>query len=195
MFLLYSSGDDSAEDKMQPRKPETESKSWAQPKRRFTDTSSTYSVTRAVFILTAVCLNWGSNMSTYLHRCIKITPCPFWDLEQRFIFTCHQSFIFVWQEDSPPSSSKHNTIKASTKLFLFHRLMSKKQKKSPCKEQHENCSDHTASDQDSPLSQKVFLNILISLVTHKHHTGCCLKWNMNVMTQHLTKQCRDTGTK
>lgn len=85
MFLLYSSGDDSAEDKMQPRKPETESKSWAQPKRRFTDTSSTYSVTRAVFILTAVCLNWGSNMSTYLHRCIKITPCPFWDLEQRFI--------------------------------------------------------------------------------------------------------------
>ncbi|XP_008332439.1 G-protein-signaling modulator 2-like [Cynoglossus semilaevis] len=57
-------------------------------------------------------------------------------------------------EDSPPSSSKHNTIKASTKLFLFHRLMSKKQKKSPCKEQHENCSDHTASDQDSPVSQK-----------------------------------------
>uniref|UniRef100_A0A3Q1FVM5 G-protein-signaling modulator 2-like n=1 Tax=Acanthochromis polyacanthus TaxID=80966 RepID=A0A3Q1FVM5_9TELE len=45
-----------------------------------------------------------------------------------------------WEEDVFPGSSKNNTIKASTKLFLFHRLKSKKQKnnKSPPKEQHEN---------------------------------------------------------
>ncbi|KAM4740122.1 G-protein-signaling modulator 2-like isoform 2-T2 [Anableps anableps] len=59
-----------------------------------------------------------------------------------------------WEEHLFPSSSKHNTIKASTKLFLFHRLKSKKHKDSKSKEHLENCSDHTVSEEDSPVSSK-----------------------------------------
>ncbi|XP_058494229.1 G-protein-signaling modulator 2-like isoform X1 [Solea solea] len=60
-------------------------------------------------------------------------------------------------EDSFPGSSKNNTIKASSMLFLFHRLTSKKHKntsKSSPRDQHENCSEHTASDVDTPLTIK-----------------------------------------
>ncbi|XP_035503413.1 G-protein-signaling modulator 2-like isoform X1 [Scophthalmus maximus] len=61
-----------------------------------------------------------------------------------------------WEEDTFPGSSKNNTIKASTKLFLFHRLKSKKHKsnKSPPKDQQENCSEHKAPELDTPVSIK-----------------------------------------
>ncbi|XP_034737242.1 G-protein-signaling modulator 2-like isoform X2 [Etheostoma cragini] len=49
-----------------------------------------------------------------------------------------------WGDDVFPGSSK-NTIKASTKLFLFHRLKSKKQK---------NKHEHSAPEQEAPLSPK-----------------------------------------
>uniref|UniRef100_A0A3Q3W1T1 Uncharacterized protein n=1 Tax=Mola mola TaxID=94237 RepID=A0A3Q3W1T1_MOLML len=51
-----------------------------------------------------------------------------------------------------PGSSKNNTIKASTKLFLFHRLKSKKQKnnKSSPKNQHENCPEDSAPEPKPP---------------------------------------------
>ncbi|XP_035032643.2 G-protein-signaling modulator 2 isoform X2 [Hippoglossus stenolepis] len=60
------------------------------------------------------------------------------------------------EEDTFPGSSKNNTIKASTKLFLFHRLKSKKHKsnKSPPKDQRENCSEQTAAEQETPASIK-----------------------------------------
>ncbi|KAM6939352.1 G-protein-signaling modulator 2-like isoform 1-T1 [Lycodopsis pacificus] len=60
-----------------------------------------------------------------------------------------------WEEDVFPGSSK-NTIKASTKLFLFHRLKSKKQKnpKSSPKDQHENRTEHSAPEQEAPVSPK-----------------------------------------
>ncbi|XP_008297856.1 G-protein-signaling modulator 2-like isoform X1 [Stegastes partitus] len=62
-----------------------------------------------------------------------------------------------WEEDTFPGSSKNNTIKASTKLFLFHRLKSKKQKnnKSPPKDQPENRTEHTAPDLDTSTSPKL----------------------------------------
>ncbi|XP_018549533.2 G-protein-signaling modulator 2 isoform X2 [Lates calcarifer] len=61
-----------------------------------------------------------------------------------------------WEEEVFPGSSKNNTIKASTKLFLFHRLKSKKHKhnKSSPKEKHENSTEHTAPDLDTPVSVK-----------------------------------------
>ncbi|XP_070764376.1 G-protein-signaling modulator 2-like [Enoplosus armatus] len=61
-----------------------------------------------------------------------------------------------WEEDVFPGSSKNNTIKASTKLFLFHRLRSKKQKnnKSSPKDQNETRGEHSAPEPDSPLSSK-----------------------------------------
>ncbi|XP_056234787.1 G-protein-signaling modulator 2-like [Seriola aureovittata] len=61
-----------------------------------------------------------------------------------------------WDEDVFPGSSKNNTIKASTKLFLFHRLKSKKHKnnKSSPKEQHEICTKHTTPELDTPVSIK-----------------------------------------
>ncbi|XP_049911654.1 G-protein-signaling modulator 2-like isoform X3 [Epinephelus moara] len=60
-----------------------------------------------------------------------------------------------WEEDVFPGSSKNNTIKASTKLFLFHRLKSKKKNnKSSHKDQHENHTEPSAPEQDTPLSIK-----------------------------------------
>ncbi|XP_022596863.1 G-protein-signaling modulator 2-like [Seriola dumerili] len=61
-----------------------------------------------------------------------------------------------WDEDVFPGSSKNNTIKASTKLFLFHRLKSKKHKnnKSSPKEQHEIYTKHTTPELDTPVSIK-----------------------------------------
>ncbi|XP_039984184.1 G-protein-signaling modulator 2-like isoform X2 [Xiphias gladius] len=60
-----------------------------------------------------------------------------------------------WEEDVFPGSSKNNIIKASTKLFLFHRLRSKKQKnKSSFKDQHENRTKQTAPELDTPVSLK-----------------------------------------
>ncbi|XP_039668174.1 G-protein-signaling modulator 2-like isoform X2 [Perca fluviatilis] len=50
-----------------------------------------------------------------------------------------------WGEDVFPGSSKNNTIKASTKLFLFQRLKSKKQK---------NKHEPSAPEQEAPLSPK-----------------------------------------
>ncbi|XP_029285356.1 G-protein-signaling modulator 2-like isoform X2 [Cottoperca gobio] len=57
-----------------------------------------------------------------------------------------------WEEDVFPGSSKNNTIKACTKLFLFHRLKSKKHKnnKSSPKDQHENCTEPSAPELDTP---------------------------------------------
>lgn len=59
-------------------------------------------------------------------------------------------------EEVFPKSSKTNTIKASTKLFLFHRLKSKKQKnnKSPSKGQTEIKAEHSPSDIDAPVITK-----------------------------------------
>ncbi|XP_019128448.1 G-protein-signaling modulator 2 isoform X1 [Larimichthys crocea] len=61
-----------------------------------------------------------------------------------------------WEEEVFPGSSKNNTLKASTKLFLFHRLKSKKQKnnKSPPKEQQESRGEHSAPESDAPAFPK-----------------------------------------
>ncbi|XP_049588017.1 G-protein-signaling modulator 2 isoform X1 [Syngnathus scovelli] len=62
-----------------------------------------------------------------------------------------------WEEDRLSRTSKHNTIKASTKLFLFHRLKSKKHKNNKFpKEQHESMSERSLpdSDLDPPPSPK-----------------------------------------
>ncbi|MED6284611.1 G-protein-signaling modulator 2 [Characodon lateralis] len=59
-----------------------------------------------------------------------------------------------WEEHLFPGSSKNNTIKASTKLFLFHRLKSKKLKNSKSKEDLENCSEHSVPEQESPVPSK-----------------------------------------
>ncbi|XP_017276028.1 G-protein-signaling modulator 2 [Kryptolebias marmoratus] len=60
-----------------------------------------------------------------------------------------------WEENLLAGSSK-NTIKASTKLFLFHRLRGKtlKKSKSSSKDQEEDQSEHTDSELDSPVSPK-----------------------------------------
>lgn len=65
-----------------------------------------------------------------------------------------------WDDEAFPGSSKNNTIKASTKLFLFHRLKSKKQKnnKSSPKNQRENRPEDSAPEPKPPVSPKVFLN-------------------------------------
>ncbi|XP_037325777.2 G-protein-signaling modulator 2-like [Pungitius pungitius] len=59
-----------------------------------------------------------------------------------------------WEEDVFPGSTKNNTIKSSTKLFLFQRLKSKKQKnlQSPPKDQHEKCEEHSAPELEAPGS-------------------------------------------
>uniref|UniRef100_A0A671Y2Q9 G protein signaling modulator 2, like n=2 Tax=Sparus aurata TaxID=8175 RepID=A0A671Y2Q9_SPAAU len=61
-----------------------------------------------------------------------------------------------WNEDVFPGSSKNNTIKASTKLFLFHRLRSKKHKnnKSSLKAHTEPRTEDSAPEPDAPLSPK-----------------------------------------
>lgn len=58
-----------------------------------------------------------------------------------------------WEEEAFPSSSKNNTIKASTKLFLFQRLKSKKPKNklSP----KNSRSEDSAPEPDSPVSPKL----------------------------------------
>ncbi|XP_070688302.1 G-protein-signaling modulator 2-like [Pempheris klunzingeri] len=68
--------------------------------------------------------------------------------------TGHSSPHPDWEEDVFPGSSKNNTIKASTKLFLFHRLKSKKHKnnKSSPKDQHE--TEHLPLVPDTPESLK-----------------------------------------
>ncbi|XP_053178080.1 G-protein-signaling modulator 2-like [Scomber japonicus] len=57
-----------------------------------------------------------------------------------------------WEEDVFPKSSKTDTIKASTKLFLFHRLRSKKHKKFSPKGQHENGTEPSAPELNRPES-------------------------------------------
>ncbi|KAM8874635.1 G-protein-signaling modulator 2-like isoform 1-T1 [Spinachia spinachia] len=59
-----------------------------------------------------------------------------------------------WEEDVFPGSSKNNSVKSSTKLFLFHRLKSKKQKnpKSSPKDQREKCTEHSAPELEAPGS-------------------------------------------
>ncbi|XP_044216916.1 G-protein-signaling modulator 2-like isoform X2 [Thunnus albacares] len=59
-----------------------------------------------------------------------------------------------WEEDVFPRSSKNDTIKASTKLFLFHRLRSKKQKNNKLspKGQLENSTEHSVPEPDPPVS-------------------------------------------
>ncbi|XP_071342534.1 G-protein-signaling modulator 2-like isoform X2 [Trachinotus anak] len=62
-----------------------------------------------------------------------------------------------WEEDVFPGSSKNNTIKASTKLFLFHRLKSKKHKNnksSPKELEHQNRIEHTTPERDTPVTIK-----------------------------------------
>lgn len=63
--------------------------------------------------------------------------------------------MFVQDKDVDifPDSSKNNTIMASTKLFLFHRLRSKKQKNSKSSSKDEE--EQTADEQDSAVSPKV----------------------------------------
>ncbi|KAM4574775.1 G-protein-signaling modulator 2-like isoform 1-T1 [Fundulus diaphanus] len=58
------------------------------------------------------------------------------------------------REDHLFPGSQKNTIKASSKLFLFHRLKSRKSKKSNSKEHLENHSEHAVPEQDSPMSSK-----------------------------------------
>ncbi|XP_040895690.1 G-protein-signaling modulator 2-like isoform X2 [Toxotes jaculatrix] len=60
------------------------------------------------------------------------------------------------EENVFPASSKNNTIKASTKLFLFQRLKSQKHKnnKSSSKDQQENRTEHTAPEVDRPVTIK-----------------------------------------
>nr|XP_046246794.1 G-protein-signaling modulator 2-like isoform X2 [Scatophagus argus] len=68
----------------------------------------------------------------------------------------HPSAHSDWEEDVFPGSSKNSTIKASAKLFLFHRLKSKKQKnnKSSPKNQHETHTEDSAPQLDTPVSAK-----------------------------------------
>lgn len=56
-----------------------------------------------------------------------------------------------WDEEVFPGASKNNTIKASTKLFLFQRLKSKKPK---LKLSPKNSED-SAPEPDPPLNPKV----------------------------------------
>ncbi|XP_047443642.1 G-protein-signaling modulator 2-like isoform X2 [Mugil cephalus] len=59
-----------------------------------------------------------------------------------------------WEEDAFPGSSKNNTIKASTKLFLWLKSKQKNHKSTP-KDQHENISEHTAPESHAPVSPKL----------------------------------------
>ncbi|XP_029987628.1 G-protein-signaling modulator 2-like [Sphaeramia orbicularis] len=61
-----------------------------------------------------------------------------------------------WEEDVFARSSKTNTIKASTKLFLFHRLKSKKRKnnKSLLKGHNDSSTEPSPNEADAPGSPK-----------------------------------------
>lgn len=63
----------------------------------------------------------------------------------------------VWEEEEDvfPGSSKNHTIKASTKLFLFHRLKSKKQKNNKSSGKDENRIIPSAPELDATASPKV----------------------------------------
>lgn len=65
-----------------------------------------------------------------------------------------------WDAETFSDSSKHNSIKASSKLFLFQRLKSKKQKhnnKSPPKNKHEGSTEDSGPELDTPPSPKVII--------------------------------------
>ncbi|KAM3876188.1 G-protein-signaling modulator 2-like [Diretmus argenteus] len=68
----------------------------------------------------------------------------------------HSLPVIDWDEDVFTRSSRNNTIKASTKLFLFHRLRSKKQKnkKTPPKGQQESRNECAAPELDPPALAK-----------------------------------------
>ncbi|XP_051233930.1 G-protein-signaling modulator 2 isoform X2 [Dicentrarchus labrax] len=60
-----------------------------------------------------------------------------------------------WEDEVFPGASKNNTIKASTKLFLFHRLKSKKQKNNKAsKDQHETRTELSAPELEASVSPK-----------------------------------------
>lgn len=67
-----------------------------------------------------------------------------------------------WDAEAFPDSSKNNSIKASSKLFLFHRLKSKKQKhnnKSSPKDKHEGSTEDSDPELDTPPSSKVMIKV------------------------------------
>lgn len=74
-------------------------------------------------------------------------------------------FLQDKEADLFSGSSKSNTIKASTKLFLFQRLNSKKQKNNKpfAKDQEENQTNYAVPDPNSPVSPKVSLVTVTSL--------------------------------
>ncbi|KAM9761701.1 G-protein-signaling modulator 2-like isoform 2-T2 [Menidia menidia] len=82
---------------------------------------------------------------------LEVSPNP--DKSQSGDLSAHLDL----EEDVFPGSSKHNTIKASTKLFFIQRLKSKKHKncKSSLKEEEENLSEHTAPEQETSVSHKL----------------------------------------
>ncbi|CAG11554.1 unnamed protein product, partial [Tetraodon nigroviridis] len=62
-----------------------------------------------------------------------------------------------WDAEAFPDSSKTNSIKASSKLFLFNRLKSKKEKhgnKSSPKNKHEGSTEDSGPELDTPPSPK-----------------------------------------
>lgn len=82
-------------------------------------------------------------------------------------------FVQDKEEDLFSGSSKSNTIKASTRLFLFQRLSSRKQKNSKpfAKDQEENQNNYAVADPNSPVSPKVRLVTI---------TGDCAKIILNL---------------
>lgn len=65
-----------------------------------------------------------------------------------------------WDAEAFPDSSKNNSVKTSSKLFLFHWLKSKKQKhnnKSSPKSQHEGSTEDSGPELDTPPSPKVII--------------------------------------
>lgn len=65
-----------------------------------------------------------------------------------------------WDAEAFSDSSKSNSIKASSKLFLFHRLKSKKQKhnnKTSPKSKQEVSTEDLGPELDTPPSPKVII--------------------------------------
>lgn len=63
-----------------------------------------------------------------------------------------------WDAEAFTDSSKNNSIKTPSKLFLFHRLKSKKQKhnnKSSLKNKHEASTEDSGPELDTPPSPEV----------------------------------------
>lgn len=68
-----------------------------------------------------------------------------------------------WDADAFPDSSKSNTIKASSRLFLFHRFRSKKLKndnKTSPKSKHQASTEDPGPELETPPSPKVSLKTL-----------------------------------